>query len=117
MNTNSLAKISQQPLHFLRRLKKVNLPPPILSAFYRGTIESILTNCITLRMSTITIVKLFFEADGLWAEGDGVVVGGGCSWADGLGAEALYTVRHITLSHSSDVEVLRVLQQPPPLGG
>ena len=38
-------------------------------------------------MSTITIVKLFFEADGLWAEGDGVVVGGGCSWADGLGAE------------------------------
>ncbi len=33
---------------FLRRLKRASLPPPILTKFYRGTIESVLTSCITV---------------------------------------------------------------------
>ncbi len=32
----------------LRRLKRASLPPPILTTFYRGTIESVLTSCITV---------------------------------------------------------------------
>ncbi len=47
-NTISLSKKTQQRLHFLRRLKKASLPPPILTTFYRGTIESVLTSCITV---------------------------------------------------------------------
>ncbi len=45
-NTTSLSKKAQQRLHFLRRLKRASLPPPILTTFYRGTIESMLTSCI-----------------------------------------------------------------------
>ncbi len=33
---------------FFRRLKRASLPPPILTTFYRGTIESVLTSCITV---------------------------------------------------------------------
>ncbi len=40
--------VPQQRLHFLRRLKRASLPPPILTTFYRGTIESVLTSCITV---------------------------------------------------------------------
>ncbi len=40
--------MSQQCLHFLRQLKRASLPPPILTTFYRGTIESMLTSCITV---------------------------------------------------------------------
>ncbi len=47
-NTMSLSKKAQQCLHFLRRLKRASLPPPILTTFYRGTIESVLTSCITV---------------------------------------------------------------------
>ncbi len=47
-NIMSLSKKAQQRLHFLRRLKRASLPPPILTTFYRGTIESVLTSCITL---------------------------------------------------------------------
>ncbi len=47
-NTISLFKKAQQRLHFLRRLKRARLPPPILTTFYRGTIESVLTSCITV---------------------------------------------------------------------
>ncbi len=47
-NTMSLSKKAQQCLHFLRRLKSASLPPPILTTFYRGTIESVLTSCITV---------------------------------------------------------------------
>ncbi len=46
-NTTSISK-TQQRLHFLRRLKRPSLPPPILTTFYRGTIESVLTSCITV---------------------------------------------------------------------
>ncbi len=44
----SLNKKGQQRLHFLRRLKRASLPPHILTTFYRGTIESVLTTCITV---------------------------------------------------------------------
>ncbi len=47
-NTMSVSKKAQQRLHFLRRLKRASLPPPILTTFYRGTIESMLTSCITV---------------------------------------------------------------------
>ncbi len=47
-NTTSFSKKAQQRLHFLRRLKRASLPPPILTTFYRGTIESVLTSCITV---------------------------------------------------------------------
>ncbi len=47
-NITSLDKKGQQRLHFLRRLKRASLPPPILTTFYRGTIESVLTTCITV---------------------------------------------------------------------
>ncbi|KAL0168115.1 hypothetical protein M9458_036337 [Cirrhinus mrigala] len=47
-NTMSLSKKAQQRLHFLRRLKRASLPPPILTTFYTGTIESVLTSCITV---------------------------------------------------------------------
>ncbi len=47
-NTMSLSKKAQQRLHFLRRLKRASLSPPILTTFYRGTIESVLTSCITV---------------------------------------------------------------------
>ena len=47
LNTGSTVKKAQQCLHFLRRLKKAHLPPPILTTFYRGTVESPLGSCIT----------------------------------------------------------------------
>ncbi len=47
-NTISLSKKAQQRLHFLRRLKRASLSPSILTTFYRGTIGSVLTSCITV---------------------------------------------------------------------
>ncbi|KAI4871603.1 hypothetical protein NFI96_006466 [Prochilodus magdalenae] len=46
LNTSTIAKKAQQCLYFLRRLRKSHLPPPILTMFYRGTVESILSSCI-----------------------------------------------------------------------
>uniref|UniRef100_A0A9J7ZN72 Alkylated DNA repair protein AlkB homologue 8 N-terminal domain-containing protein n=1 Tax=Cyprinus carpio carpio TaxID=630221 RepID=A0A9J7ZN72_CYPCA len=48
LNTSTLVKKVQQRLYFLRSLKKVLLSPRILVEFYRCTIESILTNCISV---------------------------------------------------------------------
>ncbi|KAK3505997.1 hypothetical protein QTP70_003344, partial [Hemibagrus guttatus] len=47
LNTSSISKKAQQRLYFLRRLRKAHLPPPILTMFYRGTIESVPSSCIT----------------------------------------------------------------------
>ncbi|KAI4887474.1 hypothetical protein NFI96_007943, partial [Prochilodus magdalenae] len=47
LNTSTITKKAQQRLYFLRRLRKAHLPPPILTTFYRGTIKSILSSCIT----------------------------------------------------------------------
>ena len=53
-NSASLAKKAQRRLYFLRKLKRVKAPIPILNAFYRGTIESILSSCITVWGSSCT---------------------------------------------------------------
>ncbi|KAK3534564.1 hypothetical protein QTP86_016659, partial [Hemibagrus guttatus] len=55
LNTSSITKKAQQHLYFLRRLRKAHLPPVILTTFYRGTIESILSNCITAWFGNCTI--------------------------------------------------------------
>ena len=47
-NTASLAKKAQQRLYFLPKLRRAGAPPPIMHTFYRGTIESILSSCITV---------------------------------------------------------------------
>ena len=46
-HTDSVVKKSQQRLFNLRRLKKFGLSPKTLTNFYRCTIESILSGCIT----------------------------------------------------------------------
>lgn len=48
LNTSALVKRAQQRLYFLRRMRRANIPPHILTTFYRGTIESILTSCISV---------------------------------------------------------------------
>ncbi|KAK3529628.1 hypothetical protein QTP70_032507 [Hemibagrus guttatus] len=55
LNTSSITKKAQQRLYFLRRLRKAHLPPPILTTFYRGTIESILSSCITAWFGNCTV--------------------------------------------------------------
>ncbi|KAK3535928.1 hypothetical protein QTP70_021229, partial [Hemibagrus guttatus] len=56
LNTSSITKKAQQRLYFLRRLRKAHLPPPILTVFYRGTIESVLSSCITVCFGNCTIL-------------------------------------------------------------
>ena len=53
-NTTALSKKAQQRLFFLRRLRKTKAPTPIMCSFYRGTIESILTSCITVWFGSCT---------------------------------------------------------------
>ncbi|KAI4883522.1 hypothetical protein NFI96_005237, partial [Prochilodus magdalenae] len=48
LNSSTMVKKVQQRLYFLRSLKKAHLCPRILVDFYRCTIESILTNCISV---------------------------------------------------------------------
>ncbi|KAI4891081.1 hypothetical protein NFI96_025216 [Prochilodus magdalenae] len=48
LNSSTMVKKAQQRLYFLRSLKKAHLCPRILVDFYRCTIESILTNCISV---------------------------------------------------------------------
>lgn len=48
LNTAALVKKSQQRLYFLRKLRRARAPPSIMYSFYRGTIESILSSCITV---------------------------------------------------------------------
>ncbi|KAI5108334.1 gastrula zinc finger protein XlCGF28.1-like [Silurus meridionalis] len=55
LNTSSIRKKAQQRLYFLRRLSKDHLPPPILTMFYRGSIESILNSCITAWFGNCTV--------------------------------------------------------------
>ncbi|KAK3566956.1 hypothetical protein QTP86_007012 [Hemibagrus guttatus] len=56
LNTSFISKKAQQCLYFLQRLSKAHLPPPILAVFYRGTIESVLSSCITAWFGNFTIV-------------------------------------------------------------
>ena len=46
-HTDDVVKKTQQRLFNLRRLKKLGLSPKTLTNFYRCTIESILSGCIT----------------------------------------------------------------------
>ncbi|KAK3521338.1 hypothetical protein QTP70_003458 [Hemibagrus guttatus] len=55
LNTTSITKKAQQHLYFLRRLRKAHLPPPILTMFYRGTIKSNLSSCITAWFGNCTV--------------------------------------------------------------
>uniref|UniRef100_A0A9J8CAM1 Reverse transcriptase domain-containing protein n=1 Tax=Cyprinus carpio carpio TaxID=630221 RepID=A0A9J8CAM1_CYPCA len=48
-NTAALAKKAQQRLYFLHNLRRARAPAHIMCTFYRGTIESILTSCISVR--------------------------------------------------------------------
>ncbi|KAI4873791.1 hypothetical protein NFI96_002788 [Prochilodus magdalenae] len=53
-NTSHLVRKAQQRLHFLRRLRRVNLPQQLLCNLYRSTVESILTSCITVWYGSAT---------------------------------------------------------------
>ncbi|KAK3571337.1 hypothetical protein QTP86_007560 [Hemibagrus guttatus] len=55
LNTTSISKKAQQRLYFLWRLRKAHLPPPILTMFYRGTIKSVLSSCITAWFGNCTV--------------------------------------------------------------
>ncbi|KAK3543892.1 hypothetical protein QTP70_030264, partial [Hemibagrus guttatus] len=55
LNTTSITKKAQQYLYFLRSLRKAHLPPPILTMLNRGTIESILSSCITAWFGNCTV--------------------------------------------------------------
>lgn len=55
INTTSLAKKTQQRLYFLRKLRRARAPTSILYSFYRGTIESIMTSCITVWYGACTV--------------------------------------------------------------
>ncbi len=46
-NIACIVSKAQQRLYFLRKLRKANLPQKLMVNFYRCTIESILTNCMT----------------------------------------------------------------------
>src|SRR4029434_7482942 len=55
LNTSTLVKKAHQRLFFLRRLKAAHLSPQILVNFYRCTIESILTNCISVWFGSCSV--------------------------------------------------------------
>ncbi|KAK3563918.1 hypothetical protein QTP86_004861 [Hemibagrus guttatus] len=55
LSTTSITKKAWQCHYFLRRLRKAHLPPPILTIFYRGTIESILSSWITAWFGNCTV--------------------------------------------------------------
>ncbi|KAK1794359.1 hypothetical protein P4O66_011237, partial [Electrophorus voltai] len=55
LNTSHLVKKVYQHLYFLRRLRKDHLSPQILANFYRCTIESVLTNCVTVWYGGATV--------------------------------------------------------------
>ncbi|XP_037834516.1 uncharacterized protein LOC108251624 [Kryptolebias marmoratus] len=48
INTAAVAKKAHQRLYFLRKLRRARAPTPIMTTFYRGAIESILTSCSTV---------------------------------------------------------------------
>ncbi|KAK3539679.1 hypothetical protein QTP70_011538 [Hemibagrus guttatus] len=55
LNTTSITKKAQQCLYILRRLRKAHLPPAVLTGFYRWTIESVLSSCITAWFGNCTV--------------------------------------------------------------
>ena len=55
ISTTSVTRKVQKRLDFLRKLRRAGTPTSIMYYFYRGTIESILTSCITLWYGACTI--------------------------------------------------------------
>ncbi|KAM9817931.1 uncharacterized protein ACBT44_008375 [Syngnathus typhle] len=47
-NTASLTKKARRRLYFLRKLRRASAPPAVMTTFYRGTIESVLSSCIAV---------------------------------------------------------------------
>ena len=47
-NTTALVKKAHSRLHFLRRMRRADLPISALTTFYRGAIESILTSSVSV---------------------------------------------------------------------
>ncbi|KAI3366893.1 hypothetical protein L3Q82_009536 [Scortum barcoo] len=56
-HTDFITKSARQQLFFLRRLRRLNMDSRILCSFYRCTIESILTGCITAWYSSCTALN------------------------------------------------------------
>ncbi|KAK1788636.1 hypothetical protein P4O66_002459 [Electrophorus voltai] len=52
LNISSITKKAQLRLYFLRKLRKAHLSLSIFTTFYRGTIERILSSCITAWFGT-----------------------------------------------------------------
>ncbi len=67
-NTMSLPKKAQQGLHFLRRLKRASLPPPILNTFYRGTIESMCWPAASLSGMGTVVQQTTRPSSGQWTQ-------------------------------------------------
>ncbi|KAK3547970.1 hypothetical protein QTP70_001638 [Hemibagrus guttatus] len=73
LNTSSITKKAQQHLYFLQRPRKAHLPPLILTISYRGTIESILSSCITAWFGNCTVGCELEEKERFWSELDEVI--------------------------------------------
>ena len=58
INSASLAKKAYRRLYFLRKLKRVKAPIPILNTFYQGTIKRILSSCITQWVYMMRLTRL-----------------------------------------------------------
>ena len=56
-NTSNLVKKAQQRLFFLRKLRQARLPQKLLVNFYRSTIESTVTSCITVWYTSCTAAE------------------------------------------------------------
>ncbi|KAI3354737.1 hypothetical protein L3Q82_004570 [Scortum barcoo] len=56
-HTDFITKSARQRLFFLRRLRRLNMDSRIFCSFYRCTIESILTGCITAWYSSCTALN------------------------------------------------------------
>jgi len=54
-NTQHIVSKSQQRLYFLRKLRRFGLSTKLLNNFYRCTVESILTNSITVWFGNCTV--------------------------------------------------------------
>ena len=55
LNSKGILKKAQQRLYFLRRLRRFGLSTKALVNFYRCTIESVLTGCITVWFGNVTV--------------------------------------------------------------
>ncbi|XDV18914.1 hypothetical protein PO909_024508 [Leuciscus waleckii] len=67
-NITVVIKKAQQRLRFLRVLRKCNLASNLLLTFYRSSIESLLTNCITVWSTSDLFRKLVPAAAGIIAK-------------------------------------------------